>query len=397
MASGLLNPLPEHTGQGHTLKVPTPRPLAMRSRARRRRSSTKSASLETLSSLSSFSSQSIVSSPNIVITRRGSLSKSQPVFTFTPRVDVNARKTRTTPTTGARVKRRRIRTFYSNGLWTIDFSKKARQSHCNRAASTRHQKFPKNPVMAPCGPPSPSPLPPITPMMGHHHLSVDVLDLGFGDHVSYDSAASNVAANNDLDRRMADDEEEDEFSDLETPDLPAMAPSDAAAEDRHKRDSQFKIVVSAPDRDCSFHDQPIDALGSRMTAKEARIGFYGSDYDCNTDDCGSSEDEDESALFLSDNDCGVGVFSSFPGDEQSDSDYLSAQSEDFEDLTIRRRPDRTNRNIRFRRLEAANYLNVLGPSDLGSSDTECLSSGDSITDMMPPAAPPLKFLPMVAR
>jgi len=219
--------------------------------------------------------------------------------------------------------------------------------------------------------------------------------------MSYDSAASNVAANNDLDRRMADDEEEDDeegFSDLEVPDLPTMTTSTPSAGPQ-KRDSQFKIVVSAPDHDSSLHAHGVamDALDSRMTAKRARLRFYGSDYDCNTDDCGSSEDEDESALFLSDNDHGVGIFSSFPGAEPSDTDYLSAQSEDFEDLTICRRHDRTNRNIRFRRLDAPNYLNVLGSSDLGSSDTECFSSGDSIAEMMPPAAPPLRFLPMVGK
>jgi hypothetical protein len=233
----------------------------------------------------------------------------------------------------------------------------------------------------------------MTPMIYAQHLSVD--DLDFGEEVSYDSAASNVAANNDLDRRMADDEEDDdEFSDLEVPDLPTKTTTSSAT----KRDSQFKIVVSAPDHDSSLHDATMGALDSRMTAKRARLRFYGSDYDCNTDDCGSSEDEeDESALFLSDNDHGVGIFSSFPGAEQSDTDYLSAQSEDFEDLTICARHDRTNRNIRFRRLDAPNYLNVLGPSDLGSSDTECFSSGDSVVEMMPRAAPPSRFLPMVGK
>merc|ERR1712029_1307502 len=179
-----------------------------------------------------------------------------------------------------------------------------------------------------------------------------------------------MAANNDLDRNMADDEDDYEFSDLETPDLPT------------KRDSQFKIVVSAPD--CAFD--------SRMTAKRTQLRFCGSDLDCATDDCGSCDDEeDESALFLSDNDHGIGIFSSFPGAEQSDSDYLSAQTEDFEDLTICAR--RNERNIKFRSHETPNYLSVLGPSDMGS-DTDCFSSADSIPGTVPPVILPPRFAPM---
>ena len=268
MASGLLFPPAqgmavlhsdtETTAQENTLRVPSRRPLCMRSRTtRRRRSSSKSSSLDTMASLSSFTSHSIVSSPNIVITRRGSLSRSQPVFTFSPRGDVAASKTTKSKTRS----KRRIRTFYSNGLWTFDFSKKRRCSSPSTVRKAVDHRFPTNPVLPPCGPPSPSPI----PMMDRHHLSVDQ----FGEALSYDSAASNMAANNDLDRHMADDEDDDEFSDLEVPDLPT------------KRDSEFKIVVSAPD--CGFD--------SRMTAKRARLRFCGSDLDCATDDCGSSDDE----------------------------------------------------------------------------------------------------------
>ena len=206
--------------------------------------------------------------------------------------------------------------------------------------------------------------------MDRQHLSVD---LEFGDSLSCDSAASNMAANNDLDRRMADDEDDD-FSDLEVPDLPK------------KRDSQFKIVVSAPGT--------MDVMDSRVTAKRAQSRrFCGSDMDCDTDDCGSSESESESMIF-SDNDSRMGIFASFPGADV-ESEYLSAQSDDFDDLAICFRRDRRDRNIRFRRQNAPKYLNV-GQSDMGSDDTECFSS-DSITDMMPPTVSPIQFVPMVAR
>ena len=229
-------------------------------------------------------------------------------------------------------------------------------------------KFPVNPVQPPCGPSSPITI----HTMHREHLSVD---LDFGESLSYDSAASNMAANNDLDRRMADDEDDDDFSDLEVPDLPK------------KRDSEFKIVVSAPD---STH-----MMDSRVTAKRAQLRrFCGSDMDCTTDDCGSSDDcESESELFLSDNDGNMGIFASFPGAD-ADSDYLSAQSDDFEDLAICFRRDRLDRNIRFRHKDAPKYLAV-GQSDMGSDDTECLSSAaDSITDMIPPT---ILFAPMVAK
>jgi len=212
-------------------------------------------------------------------------------------------------------------------------------------------------------------------MMNSQHLSVA---LEFEDSLSYDSAASNMAANNDLDRRMADDEDDDDFSDLEVPDLPK------------KRDSQFKIVVSAPDN--------THIMDSRITAKRAQLRrFCGSDMDCTTDDCGSSDDceSDASDLFLSDNDGNMGIFASFPGAD-ADSDYLSAQSDDFEDLAICFRRERRDRNIRFRASDATKYLAV-GQSDMGSEDTECFSS-DSITDMMPPTFAHIQFFaPMVAK
>ena len=108
------------------------------------------------------------------------------------------------------------------------------------------------------------------------------------------------------------------------------------------------------------------------------------------------QEEDESALFLSDNDHGIGIFSSFPGAEQSDSDYLSAQSDDFDDLAICARRNCKDRNIRFRSHDAPNYLSVLGPSDVGS-DTDCFSSADSIPGMVPPTTLPPRFAPMMAR
>jgi len=245
-------------------------------------------------------------------------------------------------------------------------------------------KFPVNPVPVPCGPPSPSPSPMPMPMMHDQHLSVD---MDFGEALSYDSAASNMAANNDLDRRMADDEDEDEFSDLDVPDLPINTiPT--------KRDSQFTIVVSAP--------QDTVTMDSRLTVKRAQLRFCGSDMDCATDDCGSSDDcEDESDLFLSDNDQGIGIFSSFPGVEQSDTDYLSAQSDDFEDLAFCVRDDRQNRNIRYRLHGTPKYLSSAGPSErgssVGSSDTELFSSGDSLNELMQRSMPSTKFAPMVAK
>jgi len=381
MSSGLLYPTPQlpilnsdtEMGQDNTLKVPTPRPISMRSRARRRRSSSQSSLHTEAASLSSFSSQAIVSSPNIVITRRGSLSRNQPVFTFAPRVNLIDPQT---VKPKRKTKRRRIRTFYSNGRWNFDFSKKRLQTTAGKV----EPKFPVNPVPLPCGPPSPSPM----PMMDHQHLSVD---MDFGESLSYDSAASNMAANNDLDRRMADDEDEDEFSDLDVPDLPINTT---------KRDSQFTIVVSAPE-----HAVTMD---SRLTAKRAQLRFCGSDMECATDDCGSSDDcEDESELFLSDNDQGIGIFSSFPGVEQSDTDYLSAQSDDFEDLTICARNDRQNRNIRYRRHGTPKYLSSAVTSEMGSSvgsnDTDLFSSADSLTlsELMQRSMPSTKFAPMVAK
>lgn len=280
-----------------------------------------------------------------------------------------------------KTKRRRIRTFCSNGMWTFDFSKK-RTVHTT--AGKVEPKFPVNPVPVPCGPPSPSPSPMPMPMMHDQHLSVD---MDFGEALSYDSAASNMAANNDLDRHMADDEDEDEFSDLDVPDLPINTiPT--------KRDSQFTIVVSAP--------QDTVTMDSRLTVKRAQLRFCGSDMDCATDDCGSSDDcEDESDLFLSDNDQGIGIFSSFPGVEQSDTDYLSAQSDDFEDLAFCVRDDRQNRNIRYRLHGTPKYLSSAGPSErgssVGSSDTELFSSGDSLNELMQRSMPSTKFAPMVAK
>merc|ERR1719291_207906 len=82
-------------------------------------------------------------------------------------------------------------------------------------------------------------------------------------------------------------------------------------------------------------------------------------------------------FFLSGNSPSYGVYSCFPYSDQSDTDYLSAQSGDFDELTICYHNDR---NIPFRNrqmmMNSPQYLSDLGPSDIGSSDTDYLS--DSI-------------------
>merc|ERR1712113_1162220 len=72
-----------------------------------------------------------------------------------------------------------------------------------------------------------------------------------------------------------------------------------------------------------------------------------------------------------------GVYSDY---EASDTDYLSAQSGDFDELTI---CYQNERNIPFRNKAMMNrrqYFSDLGPSDIGSSDTDYLS--DSIPPPM---------------
>jgi len=135
-----------------------------------------------------------------------------------------------------------------------------------------------------------------------------------------------------------------------------------------------------------------------MTAKRTKrrryiVSDYESGASCSdSNDCSSSDDMDDSdthsGLFLSGNDMNVGVYSSFAFSNdmseisgQSDSDYLSAQSDDFDELTICYHNDR---NIKFRGNREVSYLSDLGPSDIGSSDTECFSSADSIPEHLPP-------------
>merc|ERR1712013_503733 len=243
------------------------------------------------------------------------------------------------------------------------------------------------------------------------HLGV-ATDYRFAEHGRYDSATSMsaLAANTDADDE-GDDEAEAENV-CERGEVSTM----------RQRQSAFKIVVSSPTEHHfagrSEEAQNRNAFNSRMTAKrnkrrlcKDRERYLVSDYD--DSDCGGSsvecsseedsecvtDDEDtlsqnelengneNGRLFLSGNDLNVGVYSSFCFDNevsgQSDSDYLSAQSDDFDELTI---CYHNEKNIGFRGgmgLGAGlsrSYLSDLGPSDIGSSDTECFSSADSVAE-----------------
>merc|ERR1712154_307695 len=195
---------------------------------------------------------------------------------------------------------------------------------------------------------SPSP----TPIMDHRRLAV----------TDYDSSVSNIAANTDYEGYH---EEEDEA---------AM---------RNRRTNTLKIIVSAPPHG---HDQPQqstlhpDERGlHQMAAKRMRRQYIPSDTENDSalsDAFSSSEDLTDD----DDEDPNHGIYSTFPYSEASDTDYLSAQSGDFDELTI---CYQNERNIPFRNKGMMNrrqYFSDLGPSDIGSSDTDYLS--DSIPPPM---------------
>ena len=199
--------------------------------------------------------------------------------------------------------------------------------------------------------------------------------------------------------------------------------------------SNFKIVVSGPNNENRMRNMNImneidvinmsindrqNELMSRLKPKRSRRRYIRAEIESGaSDDCSSSDDDDEdgmttenemendnnnndlllrNSLFLSENNLKRGVYASFSFSD-SETDYLSAQSDDFDELTIcyhhnrnnnnHNNGDRNNRNIRFRtHLQDANYLSDIGPSDIGSSDTECFSSNDSIPDSIPPPVHP---------
>jgi len=267
--------------------------------------------------------------------------------------------------------------------------------------------------------PSASPLP--------MHLGNDFRMAQDTNTVYYDSAVSNIAANNDI------EDEEDEYTpnpgnghysnDLEIPNTPNTRNTVNTPNQQHLPRSNFKIVVSAPNNEEIMNDRE-NELMSRLNPKRSRLRRYipseiesgaSDDYSSTDDDDMTTDcdDEDDSlhhhlfrnALFLSDNNLKRGVYSSF-GFSDSETDYLSAQSDDFDELTIcyhnrnedgngnRNGQDRNIRNIRFRNhlqdlsQNDTNYLSDIGPSDIGSSDTECFSSNDSIPDSIPPPVHP---------
>lgn len=256
-----------------------------------------------------------------------------------------------------------------------------------------------------------------------HHLGV-AADFRFTEHARYDSAASMLAANTDADDEGDDadddqdhDDERQELDQREGPEPETTSPltvtgsqmaQRAQSPRKESKRSTFKIVVSEPSdhhhagRSEEERARDRDQFNSRMTAKRTkRRRYIVSDYDCesgmscsdsndcsSSDDCSMDDEDTHSGLFLSGNDLNVGVYSSFSFNHdisdisgQSDSDYLSAQSDDFDELTICYHNDR---NIRFRGNREVSYLSDLGPSDIGSSDTECFSSADSIPEHLPP-------------
>lgn len=281
--------------------------------------------------------------------------------------------------------------------------------------------------------PSPSPVarPDIDADEAVHHLGV-AADFRFAEHGRYDSATSMMAANTDADDEGDEDEPETE-TERERGEVPIADGIDGPIETTMAmapRRSTFKIVVSEPTehhhagRSEEERARDRECFNSRMTAKRnkrrlchqryiAAVSDYddsdvgGSSADCSSSDedtQGVTDDEDTHShdgrdglggdrLFLSGNDLNVGVYSSFCFDNdqseisgQSDSDYLSAQSDDFDELTICYHNDK---NIRFRSGGGAHvsYLSDLGPSDIGSSDTECFSSADSIAEQHLPPVP----------
>eukprot|EP00484_Ammonia_sp_Unknown_P017414 CAMPEP_0197034958 /NCGR_PEP_ID=MMETSP1384-20130603/12878_1 /TAXON_ID=29189 /ORGANISM="Ammonia sp." /LENGTH=616 /DNA_ID=CAMNT_0042464937 /DNA_START=58 /DNA_END=1908 /DNA_ORIENTATION=- len=338
-------------------------------------------------------------------------------------------------------------------LW----NKELQHQHVTRSASpptyTEEEQFDINDIRSPR-----SVSPSATPM----HLTVDFGLVPDHNDSCYDSAVSNVAANTDAEH---DDEDDDEDEDdlhvsrsqtyfhhhqqqhqqqqqrdnVEHDDRNGAVPAGANSNGRH-----FKIVVSAPNR-CEDREQDAErdernAFKARMRTRRARKRYFlrdgGVSDDCSSsDDAGdttANEEEDEeeemeaarrralynkAGLFLGGNDVHRGVYSQFSDiSEESDTDYMSAQSDDFDELTICYRNNKNVKNIKFREQQEGvhdtndgkdaandngsgkndgchlqvinstecNYLSELGQSDIGSSDTECYSSADSIPDSIPP-------------
>ena len=306
-------------------------------------------------------------------------------------------------------------------------------------------------------------------MTMHNHLGVDDFRME-QEHdtqtVYYDSAASNIASNTDMDSNDEDDEDDDDdHNDIDC--TPSPSPRDFTQRDftptpapnlnmgynsndrsgvtisryhtienedeieiEMEKPSTFKIIVSAPNNEeiintnngsigTMMNDRQ-NELMSRLKPKRTRRRYLPQTIESGaSDDCSSCDDDDvtsiatgnemeddlysKSSLFLSENNLQRGVYASF-GFSDTETDYLSPQSDDFDELTIcyhhRNDRDQTNpnndnnlnvsdgKNIRFRNhlhsLNDPNYLSDIGPSDIGSSDTECFSSNDSIPDSIPP-------------
>ena len=352
--------------------------------------------------------------------------------------------------------------------------------------------------------PSPSPSMSISASPMPMHLGVSDFRMDQDSQtVYYDSAASNIASNTDMESDGDDDDDEDRMEDIECTPSPSPNPNghgviirdftptpapnnmgnhagynnhrnnndrsnvtisryheihhqqhhhqqhqhqhcvDTDNEDE-KPSSNFKIIVSAPNNEEIIHNTNYNhnnhhnhsqntmndrqnELMSRLKPKRSRRRYIPSVIESGaSDDCSSCDDDDmtstagtgnenemdndrdrddlySKSLFLSENNLKRGVYASF-GFSDTETDYLSAQSDDFDELTIcyhhRNDRDRNNnnnnnnnnnhlnvndgdKNIRFRNNQMM-YLSDIGPSDIGSSDTECFSSNDSIPDSIPP-------------
>jgi len=211
-----------------------------------------------------------------------------------------------------------------------------------------------------------------SPMMA----TLNIPDYAFNDSLNYDSAVSNIAANTDHegDRYELDDDEHHQNI-------------------IYPQHQTLKIIVSAPERE-EEDDEYLNEEKRRYIPSDSDIESVASSAFSSSEDEESDINEmslkQRSSLFLSGNDLNVGVYSCFPFSDHSETDYLSPQSGDFDELTIcyKYHQDRNERNIRFRE----HYLSDLGPSDIGSSDTENFSSPDSLPDSIPPS---IEFVPII--
>jgi hypothetical protein len=305
------------------------------------------------------------------------------INTFSPfsasRLAMNKHKKNTNSKKRQKRPKRRIRTFYSkkwgnklfgltkhypiitNNNNNIDINDTRR----SLSAFIEEENLDLNDLKSPTRSPSPS-----VPMDGNH-LNIDFRfheNLNYDSAVSAVSAVSNVAANNDNESDL-----EDRFCNSDKRNL--------------------KIIVSAPNRE---QEQEMEMERERAREREIYLSSDNEHSESASEDFSSSEDDDcgcdidnifsKSSLFLGCNNMNVGVYSDFGYSDQSETDYLSAQSGDFDELTICYHYDKNknrNRNIRFRE----NYLSDIGPSDIGSSDTEYFSSADSIPDSVPDSIP----------